>query len=96
MSDYENKIRRKRIRIYGAVQGVGFRYRAKQAAEAVGATGWVQNEPDGSVTMEIQGTEGQIDKVFLMISQGRYVNIERMDAKSIPLVEEERAFRTRE
>lgn len=96
MSDYENKIIRKRIRVYGAVQGVGFRYRAEHAAEAVGATGWVCNEPDGSVTMEIQGTEEQIDKVFLMISQGRYVNIEKMDAKSIPLAEEERAFRTRE
>lgn len=80
----------------GAVQGVGFRYRAEHAAEAVGAAGWVQNEPDGSVTMEIQGTEEQIDKVFLMISQGRYVNIEKMDAKSIPLIEDERAFRTRE
>ena len=96
MSDYENKIIRKRIRVYGAVQGVGFRYRAEHAAEAVGATGWVQNEPDGSVTMEIQGTEEQIDKAFLMISQGRYVNIEKMDAKSIPLIEDERAFRTRE
>lgn len=36
MSDYENKIIRKRIRVYGAVQGVGFRYRAEHAAEAVG------------------------------------------------------------
>ncbi|MCI5873551.1 MAG: acylphosphatase [Clostridiales bacterium] len=96
MSDYENKIIRKRIGVYGAVQGVGFRYRAEHAAEEVGATGWVQNEPDGSVTMEIQGTEEQIDKAFLMISQGRYVNIEKMDAKSIPLIEDERAFRTRE
>lgn len=48
------------------------------------------------MTMEIQGTEEQIDKAFLMISQGRYVNIEKMDAKSIPLIEDERAFRTRE
>ena len=48
---------RKHIRFWGRVQGVGFRYRAYHAANAVGATGWVRNEYDGSVTMEIQGTE---------------------------------------
>ena len=48
---------RKRIVFHGWVQGVGFRYRARHAAEHLGATGWVRNEYDGSVTMEIQGTE---------------------------------------
>ena len=66
------------------------------AAESVGATGWVRNDPDGSVFMEIQGTEEQIDRVFAMVGQGTYVNIEKMDAKSIPVVEDERGFHTRE
>ena len=57
MSDYDSKIIRKQIRVYGSVQGVGFRYRTEHAAESVGATGWVRNDPDGSVFMEIQGTE---------------------------------------
>lgn len=52
--------------------------------------------PNGSVFMEIQGTEEQIDRVFAMVSQGTYVNIEKMDAKSIPVVEDERGFHTRE
>ena len=30
------------------------------------------------------------------VSQGTYVNIEKMDAKSIPVVEDERGFHTRE
>lgn len=76
--------------------GVGFRYRTEHAAESVGATGWVRNDPDGSVFMEIQGTEEQIDRVFAMVSQGTYVNIEKMDAKSILVVEDERGFHTRE
>lgn len=96
MGDYEEKIIRKRIQVYGSVQGVGFRYRTENAASAVGATGWVRNEPDGSVLMEIQGTEEQIDKVFMMVSKGSYVSIQNMDAKTIPLVEDERDFRTRE
>jgi acylphosphatase len=96
MSDYDSSIIRKSIRVFGSVQGVGFRYRTEHAAESVGATGWVRNEPDGSVLMEIQGTEEQIDKVFAMVSQGTYVNIEKMEAKTIPVVEDERDFRTRQ
>lgn len=83
---------RKHIRFWGRVQGVGFRYRAYHAANTVGATGWVRNEYDGSVTMEIQGTEEQIDQVILMIEKGRYVRIENMDARTIPVKEEERGF----
>lgn len=54
---------RKHITFYGWIQGVGFRYRARHAADIVGATGWMHNRYDGSVTMEIQGTEEQIDQV---------------------------------
>ena len=44
---------RKHITFYGWVQGVGFRYRARHATELYDCTGWVRNEWDGSVTMEI-------------------------------------------
>ena len=87
------KIVRKHIVFRGWVQGVGFRYRARYAAEAVGATGWVRNEFDGSVSMEIQGTEDQIEKVVQLIEQGRYVRIESMDVKEIPVICDERGFR---
>lgn len=92
MSDYENTIIRKRIQVYGFVQGVGFRYRTLHAANAKGATGWVQNQPDGSVLMEIQGTEAQIDAVFQIIIQSTYVHIDRMDAKTLPIEETEYGF----
>ena len=52
---------RKRIVFFGRVQGVGFRYHARYAAGLYGCTGWARNEDDGSVTMEIQGAEGQED-----------------------------------
>lgn len=84
---------RKRIIFHGWVQGVGFRYRAYYAAEAAGATGWVKNSFDGTVIMEIQGTEQQIDMVIAGINKGTFVNIERMDCTSLPLDPEERRFR---
>ena len=86
---------RRRIQFFGRVQHVGFRYRARTAADYVGATGWVRNEYDGSVTMEIQGSEEDIDSVILMIEQGRYVQIENMITEELPVVEDERGFRTR-
>ena len=83
---------RKRIRFHGSVQGVGFRYRAVYAARGVRATGWVRNEYDGSVLMEIQGTEDQIDQVILRIEKGTYVRIENMEVKTLPVVEDEYDF----
>ena len=85
---------RKHITFYGWVQGVGFRYRARHAAQLYGCTGWVRNEWDGSVTIEIQGTEENIDRVILAIEAGRYVRIENMDSRTIPVETEERGFRT--
>ena len=93
MSDYDSKIIRKFITVSGFVQGVGFRYRTIHAAGMVGATGWVRNNPDGSVSMEIQGTEEQIDKVFRMIEQGTYISIDNMTVKNIPVKEDERGFK---
>lgn len=89
-----DRIIRKHIVCYGWVQGVGFRYRARHAADLYGVTGWVRNDLDGSVTMEVQGTEAQIDNVIIAIERGSYVRIERMDVRTVPVVEHERDFRT--
>ena len=93
MKPTESIIRR-HIVFFGRVQGVGFRYRARCAADMYGCTGWVRNESDGSVTMEIQGTERQIDQVILAVARGTYIRIEDMDVRSVPPVPEERGFRT--
>ena len=88
-----NTLIRKHIVFYGAVQGVGFRWRARQAANLFGCSGGCRNEWDRTVVMEIQGTEAQIDQVILAIERGRYVEIRNMDVRNIPPIEE-RGFRT--
>ena len=85
---------RKHIVFYGSVQGVGFRWRAKSAAEYYSCTGWVRNEWDGSVSMEIQGTEEAIESVILAIEKGTFIRIENMVVKEIPLVDDEYRFGT--
>lgn len=83
---------RRHISFRGRVQGVGFRYRACRAAAEFGCTGWVRNEYDGSVSMEIQGTEEQIEQVIQQIGQGRYVRIDSVESRDIPADETESGF----
>ena len=75
---------RKRYTFTGSVQGVGFRWRARQAASMYDCTGWVRNEWDGSVTMEIQGKEPDIDQVLTAIREGRFIWIEGIREEIIP------------
>lgn len=93
--DWESEAMRKHYRFYGEVQGVGFRYRASQAARSLELTGWVRNDYDGSVEMELQGTEAEIDRVVEMIQAGRYVDIIDMEVKKLPEVVGERGFDVR-
>ena len=90
----ESSMIRKHIVFSGQVQGVGFRWRAGQAARLYDCTGWCRNEWDGSVTMEIQGREEDIDQVILHVETGRYVRIENMRVKDLPVIEGERYFIT--
>ena len=88
----EEKVIRQRIVFTGSVQGVGFRFRARHAAALYGCTGWVRNEYDGSVLMEIQGTEEQISQVILALERGTFVRIEGMEVKRIPAEADEGGF----
>ncbi|MBR4444664.1 MAG: acylphosphatase [Solobacterium sp.] len=85
-------IRRRRYVFFGEVQGVGFRYTAIWAARNAGASGWVRNDPEGTVTMEIQGDEEQIRYVLDAIERGTYIHVTRMDVKELPLDEHESVF----
>lgn len=79
----------------GCVQGVGFRYTASHAASALGLTGWVRNEYDGSVSSEVQGDRKSIEQWIKMISSGRFISIDRVDLKEIAVDPGERSFRVK-
>lgn len=48
-------MKRVRVRIFGRVQGVGFRYYCRREALALGVNGWVCNRADGSVEAVAEG-----------------------------------------
>lgn len=86
---------RRHYHFTGRVQGVGFRYRAKYAANGMGITGWAKNEWDGSVELEAQGTVQQINMMLTMINKSDYITIDTMEYKEIPLEEHETGFYVR-
>ncbi len=67
--------------ITGMVQGVGFRQEAKRRAQALHLTGYVVNQADKSVLIEIEGLEHDSQtfiewcKTGTMLSQVRHVEI---------------------
>ena len=85
---------RRRIVFYGFVQGVGFRFRARHAAALFGCAGWVRNEEDGSVTLELQGAENAVDQALEAIERGPFLQIDRMEGSNLPPDPAERDFET--
>ena len=61
---------KKRFRIYGHVQGVGFRYFTWKQALKIGVTGFVRNLADGSVEVIAAGSESQIDALDAWLQHG--------------------------
>jgi len=58
------------FRVSGRVQGVGFRWFVKQTADGLGLTGWVRNEPDGSVRGEAEGEAGLLKEFAATLRRG--------------------------
>jgi glutamate dehydrogenase (NADP+) len=62
------------------------------AAEEYGATGWVKNEADESVSMELQGSEKQLRRVLDALNQNDYIRIDRMESEPLAVIPKERKF----
>ena len=83
---------RRHMYISGDVQGVGFRYRANYAAKGLGLTGYVRNLYDGRVEIEVQGDRELISRFLGEIDAGSFIHIDNIEARDIPVVEDERSF----
>lgn len=55
----------RRIKVHGKVQGVFFRKNTQKKAVELGLRGWVKNEEDGTVSIEI---EGELHSILAMQS----------------------------
>lgn len=58
------------IVVRGEVQGVGFRWHARRQAEALGLSGWVRNESDGSVRLVAEGERSPLEALLAWARKG--------------------------
>ncbi|SDB57416.1 acylphosphatase [Pseudobutyrivibrio sp. YE44] len=83
---------RYRMCFSGRVQGVGFRYKASNVASKYCLTGYVKNEYDGTVTVEIQGTEQNIYMFLKSMGSDRYIDIYEVEKEHISVETDEHGF----
>ena len=58
-------------KVIGRVQGVGFRWWVRSAADRLGLTGWVMNRDDErSVELVAEGSAGALDQLEQLLRQG--------------------------
>jgi acylphosphatase len=60
----------KKLIVQGRVQGVYFRASAKQQAMLLGVKGLIENKPDGSVYLEIEGEDEAVDRMVNWCKSG--------------------------
>jgi acylphosphatase len=53
----------RRVSVHGHVQGVFFRDSCRAEAERAAVTGWVRNEPDGTVTAQLEGPADRVEQL---------------------------------
>ena len=72
------------MRFRGNVQGVGFRYTAVQTAGRFDVTGWVRNEPDGTVKCVIEGESAEIGAFLDALNDRMGGHIRDRDEQTAP------------
>lgn len=59
-----------RAKIYGRVQGVGFRFTTVQLAKELDINGFVRNEEDGSVYVEASAKKEPMESFIIELAKG--------------------------
>src|SRR5262250_3933792 len=77
----------KRYLVRGRVQGVGFRWFVEREAHMLQISGWVRNNPDGTVEVLAQGTRDQLSGLRSRLREGpraaRVDNVEESEAEPV-------------
>lgn len=77
-------------KVYGKVQGVGFRFYTQKTAREMGVNGFVKNERDGSVYIEAIASADIMEAFLQWVSSGpEWARVDEMNVQEIPLKEYE-------
>lgn len=67
------------ITFTGRVQGVFFRKTTQRIARNFDVTGWVRNEPDGSVRCTVEGESVELDRFVQAVTEAKRANISEVE-----------------
>jgi acylphosphatase len=79
-----------RLRISGAVQGVGFRAFVLREARALGLKGWVRNRLDGTVEVQASGGQAALETLVARCREGPFGA--RVENVSVTPIQDETAI----
>ena len=73
------------IKVYGRVQGVGFRFYTNKKPVELNISGYVQNKPDGSVYIEAQGEETNLQTFIDWVNIGtQWARVSKVETQFVP------------
>lgn len=77
------------ITVHGKVQNVGFRFYTQRWATELGLSGFVKNQPDGTVYIEAEGPEEHLEQFMDSVRSGpRWANVRDVNFQEAPLMDE--------
>ncbi|MER2998705.1 acylphosphatase [Pontibacter populi] len=72
------------MRVHGKVQGVFFRASTQEKAQELGLTGFVQNEPDGTVYLEAEGNPETVKELEAWAHRGpERARVEKVEVQEL-------------
>ncbi len=81
------------LKVYGKVQGVGFRFYTHKKALELSLTGFVQNKTDGSVYIEAEGKADQLELFILWCNEGpSWARVTKVEKQFVPVLGRDKGF----
>lgn len=79
---------RKKMRFFGRVTGVGFRYRAQQIALELSLTGLVRNLSEGVVEVQVQGEDFLVEQFVMRLEKQQWIRIDQIEVENLQVIKE--------
>lgn len=74
------------VTVFGRVQGVGYRAFAFRTAQSYGLSGFVKNQIDGTVFIEVEGEQHQLSSFLAKCKSGPgWSHVDRLETEEFPV-----------
>ncbi|MCF6171854.1 MAG: acylphosphatase [Bacteroidales bacterium] len=81
------------LKVYGKVQGVGFRFYTQRKAQELELDGFVQNKPDGSVYIEAEGDREKLEALIRWCDDGpSWSRVSKVEKQFVPVLGRDEGF----